>query len=474
MVRIDDEAHGFAALYGGRRRCCAPLGSVFVVLLLAAFMLAERSGLRNRFIRLTGTEDLQQTTAALDDAGRRVGRMLLTQLAVNGTFRLVVGVALWLIGLPSPFLWGIFAGIMRFVPYVGAIIGLLPPLFVAFVVDPGWGSVFWTLGRVRSDRAVGRARDRAAALRRELGPVADRDRRVGHVVGVFVGADRVGAVDAAHDLPGGARPTREAAAFPGHVARRPAGAGSRTRSSTNACSRATRRKRRSKPRSFSKGRGLSTYFDEIALTAVQRAHQDIVRGSVSGERLDRLIGSAQTLIAALAVMPHPLARGGQAGAEARAAFDQVRGERDVDRLLFEPSALAPGWRGDTPIAVLHGNHPLDGLVATMLAQLLGKHGLRAAALPIGDAAQATAAQMRDVALVCLSFVEPLSTLHLRAVSLQVRRAVPQAKVLLCIWQQTDESLLAQLRAKLRVEHVVTTTSDALEAAGKMATAQRSG
>ncbi len=471
VVRIDDDAHGFQALYAVLVPLLAPLGSLFVVILLASFMLAERSGLRNRFIRLTGTEDLQKTTAALDDAGLRVGRMLLTQLAVNGSFGLTIGIALWAIGLPSPFLWGIFAGIMRFVPYVGAFIGLVPPLFVAFAVDPGWHSVFWTLGLFALvEPLVGHVIEPLLYGQRSgLSPVAI-------IVAATIWAYLWGPIGLVLSTP----LTICLVVLGRHVQRlqfldtllgdRPVLAPHEIFYQRMLAG--DPQEAREQALEFLKGRSLSTYYDDIALAAVRRAHQDIVRGSVSGDRLDRLIESAQQVVAGLADAPDPLARGGQAGVEAQAAFDQVRLERDADRRVFEPSELARGWRGETPVAVLHGDHPLDGLVAAMLAQLLTKHGLRAAALPLSDAAQAPVERMQQVALVCLSFVEPLSTLHLRSVSLQVRQAVPKARVMLCIWQQTDAQLVAQLRAKLRVETVATTTSEALEAAGRIATGNR--
>jgi hypothetical protein len=165
-----------------------------------------------------------------------------------------------------------------------------------------------------------------------------------------------------------------------------------------------------------------------------------------------------------------MARGGDANPEAEAAFDAVRPDRDTDKHIFTPEELAPAWQVETPIAVLHGSHPLDGTAALMLAQVLTKHGLKARALPLAEADQVSSAEAREVALVCLSFLEPLSTLHLRAFSLQVKRIAPQARVMLCIWQKTDEALIAELRKKLRVEKLVTTISDALDVAGKMAAA----
>ncbi len=114
------------------------------VVLVTTFTLAQREDLRNRIIRLIGSEDLQRTTAALDDAGKRLGRLLLAQLAVNATFGGVIGLGLMLIGLPSPFLWGILAGVLRYVPYIGAVMGVAPPLLIAFAVDPTWSMFIWT------------------------------------------------------------------------------------------------------------------------------------------------------------------------------------------------------------------------------------------------------------------------------------------------------------------------------------------
>jgi predicted PurR-regulated permease PerM len=65
----------------------------------------QREDLRNRLIRLAGAQDLQRTTAALDDAGRRLSRLFLTQLALNAAFGFVIGIGLWFIGVPSAPLW---------------------------------------------------------------------------------------------------------------------------------------------------------------------------------------------------------------------------------------------------------------------------------------------------------------------------------------------------------------------------------
>src|SRR4029078_7631743 len=116
-----------------------------VVVIFVIFILLQRQDLRNRLIRLAGAQDLQRTTAALDDAGQRLSRLFLIQLALNAAFGLVIGIGLWFIGVPSAPLWGMLAMILRFVPYIGAVIAAIFPLILAAAVDPGWTMVFWTV-----------------------------------------------------------------------------------------------------------------------------------------------------------------------------------------------------------------------------------------------------------------------------------------------------------------------------------------
>ncbi len=121
-----------------------PLTTTGIVVIFVIFILAQRQDLRNRLVRLAGSKDLQRTTAAIDDAGQRLSRLFLTQLALNAGFGAVVGVGLWVIGVPSAPLWGMLAMILRFVPYIGAPIAAIFPLILAAAVGPDWTMVLWT------------------------------------------------------------------------------------------------------------------------------------------------------------------------------------------------------------------------------------------------------------------------------------------------------------------------------------------
>ncbi|WP_254017332.1 AI-2E family transporter [Mesorhizobium escarrei] len=124
----------------------SPLASAGLIVVVVIFMLLEREDLRDRFIRLVGYGDLHRTTEALQDAGKRVGRYLLMQLVVNIVYAIPVTAGLWILGIPNALLWGLLALALRFVPYIGPIIGALLPLFLALAVAPGWSLVLWTAG----------------------------------------------------------------------------------------------------------------------------------------------------------------------------------------------------------------------------------------------------------------------------------------------------------------------------------------
>ncbi|WP_292544110.1 AI-2E family transporter, partial [Mesorhizobium sp.] len=122
----------------------SPLASAGLVIVVVIFMLMEREDLRDRFIRLVGYGDLHRTTQALQDAGKRVGQYLLMQLVVNIVYAVPITIGLWVLGIPNALLWGMLALALRFVPYIGPIIGALLPLFLALAVAPGWALLLWT------------------------------------------------------------------------------------------------------------------------------------------------------------------------------------------------------------------------------------------------------------------------------------------------------------------------------------------
>jgi predicted PurR-regulated permease PerM len=117
-----------------------PLETTFIVLIVAVFILMQKEDLRDRFIRVFGSNDLHRTTLALDEAGERLSRFFISQLGVNTCFGVVIGLGLWALGVPTPALWGGLAGLLRFVPYIGPILAVVPPLALGAAIEPTWST----------------------------------------------------------------------------------------------------------------------------------------------------------------------------------------------------------------------------------------------------------------------------------------------------------------------------------------------
>jgi predicted PurR-regulated permease PerM len=123
-----------------------PLGTAALVFFLVIFMLLKREDLRGRMIRLIGQGRISATTRAMDDAGSRVARYLTMQLLVNVSFGSCIAIGLYFIGVPNAPLWGAFAAIVRFVPYVGVWIAGAVPVLLSFAVSTSWLSPLLTIG----------------------------------------------------------------------------------------------------------------------------------------------------------------------------------------------------------------------------------------------------------------------------------------------------------------------------------------
>ncbi|MDQ3171449.1 MAG: AI-2E family transporter [Acidobacteriota bacterium] len=115
-----------------------PLGTAGLVLVLVIFMLLERRDLRDRMIGLLGQGRLANTTKAFDEAGTRVSRQLLMQSLVSVIYGVVAWVGLYLLDVPYPFVWATLGAVLRFVPYVGPVLGAGAPILVSLAALEGW------------------------------------------------------------------------------------------------------------------------------------------------------------------------------------------------------------------------------------------------------------------------------------------------------------------------------------------------
>jgi predicted PurR-regulated permease PerM len=122
-----------------------PIAHAGVVFILVVFMLMQREDLRNRVIRIIGPANVTLTTRTMDEMGHRIGRFLFSQSLVNLAFGAIIAAGLLAIGIPYAVLWGMAGALLRFVPYLGALLAMLMPTALAFVHADGWAPTLETL-----------------------------------------------------------------------------------------------------------------------------------------------------------------------------------------------------------------------------------------------------------------------------------------------------------------------------------------
>jgi len=103
------------------------------------FFVATRDSLRNGMIGLCATQAqrrrVDRVIARIEIA---VSRYMLAITAINIGMGVCVGAVMWMIGAPTPWLWGILACIMNFVPYVGTGVMIVLLLGVGLTNFEGW------------------------------------------------------------------------------------------------------------------------------------------------------------------------------------------------------------------------------------------------------------------------------------------------------------------------------------------------
>jgi predicted PurR-regulated permease PerM len=68
-----------------------------------------------------------------------VGRFYVTTALINVGLGVVTALAMMLLGMPSPYLWGTMAAVLNFIPYAGATTSLIVLTVVAIISFDGLG-----------------------------------------------------------------------------------------------------------------------------------------------------------------------------------------------------------------------------------------------------------------------------------------------------------------------------------------------
>ncbi len=418
----------------------SPLATAGIIVIVTVFMLLQQEDVRDRLIRLFGSNDLHRTTLALDDAGYRLSRYFLVQLGLNTAFGIIIGVGLFFIGVPNPVLWGILALLMRFVPYIGSLISGVLPVALAAAVEPGWSMAIWTaalfliaepiMGQVVEPLVYGHSTGLSplsvviaaifwawlwgpvglilstpitlclVVLGRHIEPLQFLDVLLGDrpaltpVEGFYqriLAGDADEAMDQAEML-------------------------------LEDCS-------------------LSDYYDQVALKGLQLAAGDVQRGVMTPERLATVKDTILELIEELdAVDDEPPTPRRDTGGIDAAPREVAATPRAVLPTASPPGERAAGWGADKPILCVAGRGALDEASAAMMAQLLGKHGL---GTEIAEAQRITRAPVDafdrgDVAMVCVAYLEINgSPSHLRYLLRRLRVRFPGVPLLVGVWPSDD-------------------------------------
>ena len=429
-----------------------PLGTTALVMLISIFILLQKEDLRDRLIRLFGSGDLHRTTLAMNDAARRLSKYFLTQLAINTAFGCFIAAGLTVIGIPSPVLWGMLALLLRFVPYVGVYISAAIPVLLAAAVDPGWGITGWTLGLyLIGELIVGQVVEPIAyGHSTGLSPVSIVIAAIFWTwiwgsVGLLLATPLTLClvVLGRHvkrleflDVLLGDRPalTPVESLYQRMLANDP------DEASTQA-------------ELLLRERPLSAYYDEVVLRALVLAANDVRRGVLTRERQLTMRDAMCSLVEDLDEHEDATPASGQADNDAAAPPpSEIAVPRTAALTRVAPAAdtLPVSWRGEAAVLCLGGRVPLDDAGATMLAQLVRKHGLGARVVTHEAISRATinTLEIGQIGAICISYCEATgSPAHLRFLLRRLRQRAPGAVVILALWrgeaatQDWDDDLL---------------------------------
>ena len=105
-------------LFGGTQQL---LGATVTVAFLMFVLLASGDMFLRKVVKgLPRLADKKRAVQIARETEAHVSSYLLTTTLVNAGFGVVIGVAMHLLGLPNPMLWGVLAAVTNFVPFVGA------------------------------------------------------------------------------------------------------------------------------------------------------------------------------------------------------------------------------------------------------------------------------------------------------------------------------------------------------------------
>ena len=407
-------------------------------------MLIKRFDLRHRLFRLVGLGQINIMTQALDDAAQRVSRYLLMQVLVNAGFGTLFGFGLYCIGVPNPALWGVVAGLLRIVPYVGTMVAAalpialslaafdswLPPLLV-FLLFAGLELIIanfvepWLYGANTGISSL--ALLVAAVFWTVLWGPAGLILSTPLTVCVVVLGRYVPQLSFLHILLG----DEEVLGAEAQIYQRLL-----AMDQPEAHAIVDR---------FLKDKTLVELYDSVLIPALSLAEQDRHKGAIDTTREEFLFLSINEMITELS--------------EYQLAHDSSQAEDAA-------AESAPAERLSARILCLPANDRADEVTAAMLAQLLEQAGHAALSLPIAHASPAellALIEIRQDDVICISALPPYAFPPARTMCKLIRERFPKLKLVVGVWGFSGDTEKAKARfERTQPDRLLTSLAQAVE------------
>lgn len=138
---LTDVSQYFAPAAGVAFKFLGGIATFTTILFMAFYMLVQGPALRQGFLALFARRDRAKAADIIDQIGAKFGGWVRGQLLLGLIIGIAAGVGMAAIQMPYPYLLGIIAGLMEFVPMLGPTLGSIPAIFLA-LFQPSWKLIF--------------------------------------------------------------------------------------------------------------------------------------------------------------------------------------------------------------------------------------------------------------------------------------------------------------------------------------------
>jgi hypothetical protein len=345
--------------------------------------------------------------------------LFATQLILNAIFGIVIGLGLTVIGVPNAPLWGLLAMILRFVPYIGAVLAAALPIALAAAVDDGWTKTVWTVvlfavvepltGQVVEPLVCGRSAGLSPVavviaasfwtwLWGPLGLLLSTPLTLCLVV-LARHVERLQFIDVML----GDQPalTSQQAAY--------------QRMLTGDPMEAIEQARR-----FLKDGTVDAYYEEILLGALRLAQADAELGRLNDVRLENIFKTVSEIVEDLA--------------------EHGSGEASPEEKLSGPASAGgkvitlTGSHFASPVFCIPGLGRLDDCAVLVVVDALKRAGVHARV-----AGATTAIEKSEAASICVCYLENVPQARIDYAVRKLSRMAPSARIVICLFNKAERS-----------------------------------